>query len=233
MGAFGAAQSGEKVWTGAAVGFVFGAIGGAISEWLPAAGDGSWTKLSAGLIEVAADGLVAGTAAGIQARLNNKSFEDGFRSGFVFGAGVSALKVTMLGARTNPGSMNKNLDASLKQEWARQGKLDKYNYLSSDVAAGGMPKTSQVTFRSGGLIHYVTGGRSFVLSGSVQMGPDAVADLQNGNAEVLAHELRHIAQQNAATFGFVEFVVVWLFQSATSNAQYQHGPANTTLETPH
>lgn len=233
LGGVGAAVSGEKIWSGAAVGFLFGAIGGVASDWLPAASKGGWSTFQAGLVEVAADGLLAGAAAGLNARLNNKSFEDGFRSGFIMGASLSAVKVLALGARTNPASINKNLEHGLKDQWASQNKYDKYNYLSEKVTGGKMPDPSTVTFRSGGLIHEINGGRSFVGSSSVQMGPDSIADLKSGNAGILAHELRHIAQQNEATFGFVEFIAVWLFQSATSNHQYEAGAENTTLESYH
>ncbi|MCZ4088712.1 eCIS core domain-containing protein [Sinorhizobium psoraleae] len=76
----------------------------------------------------------------------------------------------------------------------------------------------------------MNGGRAFAFGDTVFTDKDTMGELRNGTVNTLAHELRHIAQQRAATFGVVEFLSVWLLQQITSDQQYQAGPGNTTLE---
>jgi hypothetical protein len=55
-----------------------------------------------------------------------------------------------------------------------------------------------------------------------------MTELRNGTFTTLAHELRHVAQERAATLGTLEFLTVWLYQQITSDQQYLK--SNTTLE---
>ncbi|QTN26503.1 VCBS repeat-containing protein [Rhodoferax sp. AJA081-3] len=220
----------RDIWTGAAVGFAFGALGEVVSGWLPVAGGDSIGSMTANaMIEIGSDALIGGLAGGTYSALQGRSFEDGFRGGLVIGAAMSAAKVALLGVRYDPSSIKQDFHAEAAKQFGRQNVHDN-SYLAADVAKAGMPNPSSVTFRTGGILSYLNGGRAFALGDMVSTDSGTMNELRQGSVNTLAHELRHIAQQRAATFGVVEFLSVWLFQQVTSDQHYQPGPGNTTLE---
>jgi RHS repeat-associated protein len=232
-GAWLSGATSKEIWTGAAVGFAFGALGGAVSSWTPVVGGlSTGAKVANAFIEIATTGLTSGLAAGTSNAVMGRSFEDGFKSGLMMGAALGAARVALIGVRFDPSSINNGFHSEAAKAFEQQNQWDKYNFLSSDVAKAGMPDPSRVTFRTGGLINLLNGDRSFAIGKMVQTDAQAMDELRNGSAWTLAHELRHIGQQAALTFGSVEFLVIWLFQGITDQHQYEVGPQNRTLE-PH
>lgn len=228
-GAWLSGASSKEIWTGAALGFAFGAIGGAVSAWTPVVGGVSTgAKVANALIEVVSSGLTSGLAAGTSNAVLGRSFEDGFKSGFILGAALGAARVAIFGVRFDPSSVNSGFHEETAKAFQQQNQWDKYNALSGDVAKAGMPDPSTVQFRTGGLLNLLNGDRSFAFGNTVQTDGQTMDDLRNGSASTLAHELRHIAQQRELVLGSLEFLIIWLSQG--SDQHYQPGPQNTTLE---
>ena len=228
-GAAVAGGSEKRIWMGAALGFGFGALGGAVSSWLPVIPGGSTSAgLANAMIEIGENGIVGGLSGGTSAALSNGKFEDGFRSGLIMGAALASLKIAILGVRYDPSSIKEDFHSETAKSFSAQNS-DDHSYLSGSVAKAGMPEPSSVEFRRGGLFSLLS-GRSFTLGASVSTSDDTMNELRNGSVTTLAHELRHIAQERSASLGMLEFIAVWLFQEITSDQQYQVG--NTTLE-PH
>ncbi|MEO8378264.1 MAG: SpvB/TcaC N-terminal domain-containing protein [Acidobacteriota bacterium] len=222
--------SSREIWTGAALGFAFGALGGAVNGWLPVVGGDTFgAHVANALIEIGSDALIGGLAGGSYSALQGRNFEDGFRAGLVMGAAASAARIAVFGVRYDPSSIKQDFHGEAAKEFSRQNVHD-HSYLAPEVKVAGMPNPSTVQFRTGGLVHYLNGDRAFALGNTVHTDSNTMQDLRNGSVTTLTHELRHIAQQRAATFGAVEFLAIWLYQQITSDQQYQPGPANTTLE---
>lgn len=229
LGAATSAISGDgRIWTGAALGFAFGAVSGGFSKWVPpVAGDGFWVGTANALVEIGADALVGGLAAGSNNALAGRSFEDGFRSGLVMGAASGALKVAVFGVRFDPQSIKPDLNTEIGKEFARQNRFDQHGSLSGRLS---VPDPAGVEFRRSGLMTWINGGRAVTFGNTVHSSSDVMDEIRNGSVRTLAHELRHIAQERAVG-STVLFVSLWLSQWMTQGEQfYQPGPGNTTLE---
>ncbi|MBR1188558.1 SpvB/TcaC N-terminal domain-containing protein [Bradyrhizobium sp. AUGA SZCCT0160] len=228
LGAASSAASGEgRIWTGAALGFAFGALGEATGNLLPVAGgEGFWATTANIVIEVGHDALIAGLSAGTNNALAHRSFEDGFKSGFVMGAAMSVLKVAFFGVRYDPRSIKPDFNNEIGKEFAKQGTQDMSPYASRIT----QPDPSSVSYRHGGILTLINGGRATTFSNTVYTDSDTMDELRSGSVHTLAHELRHIAQEReiGSTAGFIS---IWLFQWATRSDEF-YQPGNTTLE-PH
>jgi RHS repeat-associated protein len=224
VGALKAAITGDdKIFTAAAIGFVFGAAGG-MADWIPAvAGQGFWVDVTNFAIEVGVDAAISGVQSGVSSAVAGKNFWDGFSSGLLTGALLSSAKVLVFGIKYDPFSKASKND--VMRQFAKDNAADR-SYVAAKVQKAGFPKLRGVEFRRHGLFDIVNGGRSFVLGSNVNMASGQEFDIQT-----LAHELRHIAQQQQLTLGSLEFYTVWTWQAITKgNVAYMNIPANTTFE---
>jgi RHS repeat-associated protein len=234
IGAASSAASGDgRIWTGAALGFAFGAAGEALTSTLPTVGgEGFWVKSANAMIEIGGDALIAGMQSGTSAVLAHKSFENGFWSGAAMGAAFSALKIAVFGVRYDPKSIQPDYNRQVGLDYAKQNADDTGNFLSGRII---QPDPSSVVYRSGGLIHWANGGVSTSFGNTVHTSADTMTELRDGSYVTLAHELRHIAQEREIMGGTVSFIAVWLVQYVTQQNLFytsppQQGGSNTTLE---
>jgi hypothetical protein len=132
-------------------------------------------------------------------------------------------KVLVFGIKYDPFSkVDKN---DVMKQFAKDHASDR-SYIAAKLQKTGFPELRGVEFRRHGLFDMVNGGRSFVLGANVNM-----ASGQEYSVTTLAHELRHIAQQQALTLGSLEFYTVWTWQMITKgDVTYLNIPANTTFE---
>lgn len=219
---------GENLWTGAAIGFAFGAIGGAVGQWLPVIPGDSWGAIAGNfVIEVAADGLVMGLSAGTHAMATGGDFLASFKSGFVSGAILAGVKIAVFGVRFRSSTAEADVTTNTQAEFMRQNAHDNYGPWSEATKKAGMPDIASVTVRRGGLLT-ATGASHAIGVDTVSLSRSAVNELNVGNYETFAHELRHITQQRVAGLGWVEFIVRWV--ASDKSLHYTQGPANTTQE---
>lgn len=222
-------RPGENFWTSVAVGFVFGGVSSAIPT-PTVSGSGAWVNTQNIMIEVGKEALISGVQGGVVAELSGEDFWAGFAAGALAGAVTTGAKIAVFGVRydaaAGPDPTKDGIGSQIDKEFTRQSKFDNSN-LAQKIEAKGMPQLQGVTFRRHGILQRINGGRSFVFSNNVNM-----ANGDHYNAEVLAHEVRHIAQQQFFDTGFVGFLTEYGSQyfSDAWGYSYQDSPKNTTYE---
>jgi hypothetical protein len=169
------------------------------------------------------DAGLSGLQSGVSNAVAGKNFWDGFASGLLTGALISSAKVLVFGVKYDPFSKVSRND--VMTQFAKDNAADR-SFIASKVQSRGFPDLKDVEFRRHGLFDLLNGGRSFVLGSNVNL-----AGGQEYRVDVLAHEIRHIAQQQALTLGSAQFYTVWTWQLITKgNVMYANIPANTTFE---
>jgi hypothetical protein len=141
----------------------------------------------------------------------------------ILGAALSAAKILILGIKYDPwAAIDRN---KVMEKFANDSALNR-SAISREIRQQGFPNLRGVAFRRHGIFDSFNSGRSFVLASNVNM----VAGNEY-NTDILAHELRHIAQQEALTFGAVEFYSRYTWQYITKRQFFYLDVAeNTTFE---
>ena len=232
-GGFAYASDRENFWTSAAIGFAFGAIGSGIGDWTPVEGSGFWVDVQNIAREVAYDAGLGALQGVAFAAATDEDLGKGFVDGAVKGALMSAAKIAVLGVRYDPISGKDPDGPGLKYEVTHKYGLDSmyhdHSYLAPKIRDSGMPDLVAAKFRRHGLVQLLTGDRSIVLGNNLSL-----AKGDHYNTSVLAHEIRHIHQQQLMTLGSAEFYARYLLQALFSPAwkhRYQRSPLNSTFET--
>ena len=169
------------------------------------------------------------------AAVTDQDILKGLVDGAVKSALLSSVKVALLGVRYNP-MVGKNPEGpgllpEITNRYGRDSIFRDHSYLAPEIRGQGMPKLEGVQFRRNGLIPRIIGDRSIVLASNVNL-----ANGDHYNTSVLAHEIRHIHQQQLMTFGSAEFYTRYLLQATFSSAwehRYKASPLNTTFEPYH
>lgn len=220
----------ENVWTSMAVGFAFGGFGEIIGTWTPTSGSGIWVDTSNIAKEIAVDAAVGGLRGLAMAAITDGDLSSGFFEGALSGAAMSSVKIALMGVRYDPMSgktgQATGVEAQTRAEYQNQSVHDK-SHLRAQILNEKFPQTQDVQFRRHGLITRVVAqipnrGGSIVLGNNILMSKG-----EHYRVTTIAHELRHIHQQQLLKFGTVEFLVRYFFMQDHSQ-HYQ--PGNTTYE---
>ena len=220
----------ENVWTSAAIGFAFGAAGFVVGDWQPVvAGEGLWVNVQNIGLEIAYDAGKGALIGSAYSAATGGNIRDGFVDGAVKGAMFSAVKIAVLGVMYRP-LEGQYYEVEHQYGWDSHN-VDRSHLAPQMQAHEGLPSLEGARFRRYGLINLINGGRSIVLGNNISM-----AEGDHYTVTTLAHEIRHIHQQQLMTLGSVEFYVRYLLMYAlSSNWQYSYKdhPNNDTYETPH
>ena len=188
--AVGAAQSaatGQNVLYGALIGAGFGAIGAYSGEIPAVPGQGPGAYAANASVEIGTEAGIGSLRGGFTALANGGDFAKGAAGGAAFGAGFGAAKVGLLGAKTESPFTGKQVQA----EFARQSQWDRSGLNLQ------LPEQGTYNIRVGGIIPSLM--RMEAIGTNV-----AFSSYGGINLEVLAHELRHVAQlQTLGTLPFV------------------------------
>ncbi|MFG6093890.1 SpvB/TcaC N-terminal domain-containing protein [Leptothoe sp. ISB3NOV94-8A] len=221
----------ENIWTSAAIGFAFGAVGFTVGDWQPVvSGQGPWVNTQNIALEIAYDAGKGALYGATFSAVTGDDIQDGFEDGAVKGGLLSAAKIAFLGIMYSPISSDNRYEITHQYGWTSHN-ADNSHLAPQMRSHEGLPNLSGVRFRRYGLIHNIIGeNTSIVLGNNVSMSEGA-----HYNVNVLAHEIRHIHQQQLLNLGSLEFYARYAMQWAFSAGwqhRYANHPGNDTYETP-
>jgi hypothetical protein len=158
-------------------------------------------------IEVFTTTAKASIRGGIVAVLDKKDFVKGMATGAAYGAGVSTLKILILGTRYHPlsGHDAETIDQTMHTE---------NEYTNSHGAPGGNYQIDRnmirgTAYRTGGALPKMIRA-SITLPGNVSM-----LDGHFDSIEIIVHEAHHLSQQEQ--LGLIRFYVDYLLESMTTS----------------